>query len=83
MEAFKFSYAQRSRLGDPAYNKTVDEVRLIIIIMKSKTPERRSVIHVIYLAGGVNCCRTCKKVVLNQLHSLFNFQHIYTSLLYF
>lgn len=27
VEAFKFAYAQRLKLGDPAFNDTVEEVR--------------------------------------------------------
>ena len=33
MEAFKFAYGQRLRLGDPAFNETVNEVRVGVVSM--------------------------------------------------
>ena len=33
MEAFKFAYGQRLRLGDPAFNETVNEVRVGVVTM--------------------------------------------------
>lgn len=31
VEAFKFAYGQRLRLGDPAFNETVNEVRVGVV----------------------------------------------------
>lgn len=33
MEAFKFAYGQRLRLGDPAFNETINEVRVNVVAM--------------------------------------------------
>ena len=33
VEAFKFAYGQRLRLGDPSFNETVNEVRVGVVAM--------------------------------------------------
>ena len=33
VEAFKFAYGQRLRLGDPAFNETINEVRVGVVAM--------------------------------------------------